>query len=168
MRADSAAALRNALAETPTQHPVWRGSPAAKVLEGTTFGAVAGSTTADWLEKQRAAFQVDAEIVQVPDYRSGLQQLREHDIDVLFGDGSAILGAMDDSARKELEVSDRQFTREAGALALSRDDDEFRLLVDSALSKFYGSSDFRELYGSSFGAFDKSAREFFAGNSVPE
>ena len=58
--------------------------------------------------------------------------------------------------------------REAGALALSRDDDEFRLLVDSALSKLYGSSDFRELYGSSFGAFDKSAREFFAGNSVPE
>lgn len=168
MRADSATELRNALAETRTVRPVWRGSPAAKVLKGATFGAVTGTTTADWLEERRAAFQVDAKIVQVPDYRSGLQQLRERKIDVLFGEGSTVLGAMDDAARKDLVVFDRQFTHEAGALALSRNDDDFRLLVDAALSKFYESGEFRALYSKWFGELDDRARAFFAMTATPE
>ena len=168
MRADSAAVLRDALGETHAVRPVWRGSPAAKVLKGTTFGAVTGTTTADWLEERRAAFQVDAKIVQVADYRSGLQQLRERKIDVLFGEGSSVLGAMDDAARKDLVVFDRQFTREAGALALSRNDDDFRLLVDAALSRFFESGDFRALYSKSFGAFDDRTRAFFALSAVPK
>ena len=168
MRADSATQLRNALAESRTVRPVWRGSPAAKVLKGATFGAVTGTTTADWLEERRATFQVDAKIVQVPDYRSGLQQLRERKIDVLFGEESSVTGAMDDAARKELVVFDRQFTHEAGALALSRNDDDFRLLVDAALSKFYESGDFRALYSKSFGELDDRARAFFALSALPK
>ena len=127
-----------------------------------------GTTTADWLEERRAAFQVDAKIVQVADYRSGLQQLRERKIDVLFGEGSSVAGAMDDAARKELVVFDRQFTHEAGALALSRNDDDFRLLVDAALSKFYESGDFRALYSKSFGELDDRARAFFALSALPK
>jgi polar amino acid transport system substrate-binding protein len=168
MRADSATELREALAETRTLRPVWRGSPAAKVLKGATFGAVTGTTTADWLEERRAAFQVDAKIVQVPDYRSGLQQLRERKIDVLFGEGSTVQGAMDDAARKELVVFDRQFTHEAGALALSRNDDDFRLLVDAALSKYYESGEFRASYSKWFGELDDRARAFFAVAATPK
>ena len=168
MRADSAAVLRDALAETRAVRPVWRGSPAAKVLKGATFGAVTGTTTADWLEERRATFQVDAKIVQVPDYRSGLQQLRERKIDVLFGEGSSVRGAMDDAGRRDLVVFDRQFTHEAGALALSRNDDDFRLLVDAALSKFYESGDFRALYSKSFGELDDRARAFFALSALPK
>ena len=162
MRADSAAVLRDALAETRPLRPVWRGSPAAKVLKGATFGAVTGTTTVDWLEERRSAFQVDAKIVPVADYRTGLQQLRDRKIDVLFGEGSLVMGAMDDAARKDLVVFDRQFTHEAGAFALSRNDDDFRLLVDAALSKFFESGDFRALYSKSFGEFDDRARAFFA------
>ena len=75
---------------------------------------------------------------------------------------------MDDAARKDLVVLDRLFTHEAGALALSRNDDDFRLLVDGALSRFYESGDFRALYGKSFGEFDDRAREFFAAERNPE
>jgi polar amino acid transport system substrate-binding protein len=168
MRADSAAVLRDALAESRTLRPVWRGSPAAKVLKGATFGAVTGTTTIDWLEERRAAFQVDAKIVPVADYRTGLQQLRERKIDVLFGERTLVLGAMDDAARKDLVVLDRLFTHESGALALSRNDDDFRLLVDGALSRFYGSGEFRALYGKWFGAFDESSRAYFVGLAIPE
>ena len=168
LRADSAAALRNALAESPQSRPVWRGSPAAKVLKGTTLAAVTGTTTADWLEERRATFQIEAKIVEVPDYRSGLQQLQERKIDVLFGEGNLVLGAMDDAARKNLTVADRHFTHEAGAFALSRNDDDFRLLVDAALSKFYESGEFRALYSKSFGEFDDRARAFFALSTVPK
>ena len=168
MRADSAAVLRDALAESRTVRPVWRGSPAAKVLKGATFGAVTGTTTADWLEERRTAFQVDAKVVQVADYRAGLQQLRDRKIDVLFGEGSSVMGAMDDAARKDLVVFDRQFTHEAGALALSRNDDDFRLVVDAALSRFFESGDFRALYTKSFGEFDDRARAFFALSAVPK
>ncbi len=168
LRADSAKVLRDALSETRTLRPVWRGSPAAKVLKGTTIGAVTGTTTASWLEERRAALQVDAKIVQVADYRSGLQQLREGEIDVLFGESSTIIGAMDDAARKDFVVFDRQFTHEAGALALSRNDDQFRLLVDTALSRFFESGDFQALYSKSFGEFDDRTRAFFALSAVPK
>ena len=168
MRADSAAVLRDALAESRTLRPVWRGSPAAKVLKGATFGAVTGTTTVDWLEERRATFQVDAKIVPVADYRTGLQQLRERKIDVLFGERTVVLGAMDDAARKDLVVLERLFTHESAALALSRNDDDFRLLVDGALSRFYGSGEFRALYGKWFGKFDEISREYFADSAIPE
>ena len=168
LRADSAEALRRALAEHPQSHPVWRGSPAAKVLEDTTFGVVSGTTTEKWLESRRAAFQVDARIVPVADYRAGLQQLMDRRIDVLFGERSVILGAMDDAARKDLVVFDRLFTQELGALALARNDDDFRLLVDRALSKAYAASEFPALYTRWNGAYDDKARAFFQWNALAQ
>jgi polar amino acid transport system substrate-binding protein len=64
LRADSAAALRNALAETPSAKPVWRGSPAAKVLKDTKFAVVSGSTSETWLKGRSEQLQVDAKIVR--------------------------------------------------------------------------------------------------------
>jgi len=165
VRADAPVVLRQALAEAPSMRPVWRGQPAAKVLEGTSFAVVSGTTTEKWLEGRRAAFQVDASIVPVPDYRTGLQQLYDRKVNVFVGDRALVLGAMDDSARRDLVVLDRLLTAEPGALALARGDEDFRLLVDSALSQLYGSSGFPELYKTWFGEFDENTRSFFLWNT---
>jgi ABC-type amino acid transport substrate-binding protein len=168
LRADAPQALRDALSYSASPHPVWRGSPAAKVIEKTKFAVVTGTTTATWLEGRRTFLQVDAAVVPVPDYRTGLQKLQAGEVDVFFGERSLVLGAMDDAARKNLAVLDRLFTEEGGALALAKGDDDFRTLVDAALSDIYARSAFRDLYAQWFGAFDENARTFFEWNTLPQ
>jgi polar amino acid transport system substrate-binding protein len=168
LRADSAAALRDALAETPSAKPVWRGSPAAKVLKDTKFAVVSGTTAETWLKGRSAKLQVDARILPVADYRTGLQQLRDGKVDVFFGDRTVVLGAIEDPARENLVILDRQFTHEQAALALARGDDDFRQVVDSALSQAYASSEFGELYAKWCGRFDDNARAFFRWNTLAE
>jgi hypothetical protein len=56
------------LGEVQPQRPVWRGSPAAKLIEKTTFAVVSGMTAESWLANARF-FQIQATIVKVPDHR---------------------------------------------------------------------------------------------------
>ena len=128
-------------------------------------------TTTETLARRAAsrAFQIDARIVPVADYRTGLQQLLDRKVDVFFGDRTVVLGAHGSSAtRKDLVILDRMFTHEPIALALARGDEDFRLLVDRALSQLYASSEFRELYTKWFGAFDDDTRTFFQWNTLAE
>lgn len=161
VRKDAPLALRDALAEKRSDKPVWRGSPAAKLLETTKFAVVAGTNTATWLEGRRAFFQIDAKITPVPDYRAGLQLVLDRKADVFFGERSLVLGAIDFDAREQLMIVDRLFTQEQAGLALARGDEDFRLAVDASLSQLYSSLDFADLYRKWFGSFDENARRFF-------
>jgi polar amino acid transport system substrate-binding protein len=167
LRADAPQQLRDALAEKPSPTPVWRGSPAAKVLEKTTFVVVPGTTTEEWLARTAKKLQIDAKIVTAPDYRSALQQLQQRKADVFFGDRAAVLGILDPAQRKDFLVLERRLTQEAAALALARGDEEFGLLVDRALSEMYESPGFGDLYRRWFGDFDDGARTFFQWVTLP-
>jgi polar amino acid transport system substrate-binding protein len=168
VRANAPVALRDALGESKSPRAVWRGSPAAKVLKGTTFAVVGGTTSDTWLKSRRTALQVDARIVPVVDYRSGLQQVRDGEVDVFFGESSLVLGAMSDPEREDLVILDRLFTHEPLALALARGDEDFRLLVDRALSRLYASDRFGDLYKRWYGEFDDKARTYFIWNTPGE
>jgi polar amino acid transport system substrate-binding protein len=168
LRADAPAALREALGDSRSTRAVWRGAPAAKVLKGTTFAVVAGTSSDKWLKSRRVALQVDARIVPVVDYRSGLQQLSDGKVDVFFGERSLVLGAMSDSERKDLVILDRLFTHEPLALALARGDEDFRLLVDRSLSQLYSSDGFGDLYKRWYGEYGDKARTYFLWNTPGE
>lgn len=168
LRADAPTALLDALAESRTTRAVWRGSPAAKVLKGTSIAVVSGTTSQTWLEGRREALQVDARIVPVADYRSGVQQLLDGEVDVFFGDRAIVLGVMAGAERKNLVLLDRQFTHDSLALALARGDEDFRLAVDSSLSRHYATSEFGELYRQWFGEFGETTRSFFVQYAVGE
>jgi polar amino acid transport system substrate-binding protein len=166
LRADAPTALRDALSETPSTKPVWRGSPAAKVLEKTTFAVVSGTTTEEWLKGGLKKFQIDAKVVTVPDFRSGLKQLQDGKAQVFFGDRAVVLGAMDGASSKDFLILDRMLTREPASFALARSDEDFRLLVDRTLSQLYPSTGFRDLYTKWIGKFDQGASTFFQWNTV--
>jgi ABC-type amino acid transport substrate-binding protein len=167
VRKDAPAALRQALGEDQPQRPVWRGSPAAKLIEKTTFAVVSGMTAESWLARTLDSFQVHATIVKVPDHRAGLQQLLDRKVDVLFGDRSVMLEAMDEASMREVVIFPRLFTHEPLSLALARGDDDFALVVDRALSRLYSSGDFPKLYSKWFGDFDEAARTFFLWSTPP-
>lgn len=168
LRKDAAQKLREALGENPAAHPVWRGSPAAKLLEKKTFAVVAGSTTEAWLAGRISMFQIDATTVKVADYRSGLQQLLDRKVDVFFGDRAVVLGALDSAARDKVEILDRMLTQEPLGLVLARGDEDFRLLIDRTLSETYGSAGFGELYGKWCGEFDDKTRTFFLWSTLAQ
>lgn len=166
LRADAPAALRDALSAQSAEHVVWRGSPAAKTLSGTSVAVVAGTTTQNWLLDRLYSLQIGATMVRVSNYRTGLQLLSDRKVDVFFGDRALVLGATDSELQKEVVVLDRLFTHEPLALALDRNDEEFRLLVDRALSQLYASAAFRELYTKWFGEFNENTAAFFLWNTV--
>ena len=63
---------------------------------------------------------------------------------------------------------DRLFTYEPLALALPRGDEDFRLLVDRALSAIYRSGEIGDLYAGWFGEPDEAALTFFRLHTLPE
>ena len=171
VRADAPAALRTALSESHPSKPVWRGTPAATVLESTKLAVVAATTGEKWLNERAKTLQVNAHIVRVPDYRKALQQLALGDVDVVFGDRVVMLGALqglDPKTRENVVILDRMFTHEPAALALEYGDDDFRVLVDRALSRRYAAGDFAALYSKWVGEFDERARTFFVWTALPD
>jgi len=53
-------------------------------------------------------------------------------------------------------------------LAIARGDDDFRLLVDRSLSRFYNAPGFGSSYTKWFGKPDETAKNFFRWNALPE
>ena len=68
----------------------------------------------------------------------------------------------------DLLVIERLFTHESVALVLGRNDDDFRLVVDRALSKLYASPEFETLYLKWFGEPDDATKAFFRMSALPE
>jgi ABC-type amino acid transport substrate-binding protein len=92
-------------------------------------------------------------------------------VDVFFGERSVVLGVLGEQggvAREELVVLDRLFTHEPLALATPRGDEDFRLLVDRALSQLYASEEFPKLYTQWLGQLDAPTRTFFQFVTLPE
>lgn len=170
VRADAPLALREVLAQgQPAGRPIWRGSPARTVLERKTFSSVAGTTSEAWLQERISTFQLDATIAPVETYAEGIERVLNGSTSVLFGDLPILLDA---AARREesgsLIVLDRLFTYEPLALALPRDDEDFRLAVDRALSEFYGSEGFRNFFEEWFGPPEERVVTFFRQTTLPE
>ena len=171
VRADAPAALRNVLSESRPTKPIWRGTPAATVLESTKLAVVGTTTGETWLNERAKTLQVNANIVRVPDYATALRQLVVGDVDVVFGDRVVMLGALqalEQKTRSNVVILDRMFTHEHAGLALEYGDDDFRVLVDRALSRTYASPEFAALYSKWLGEFDERARTFFVWNTLPE
>jgi len=161
LRADAAPALRHTLAGDRPDKPVWRGSPAAKILEDTTYAVVAGTSTEAWLKERGSTLGIKAKVTTVADYGAGIQAVLDRKVDVFFGERSVVLGAIDPAKRDQLVIVERLLTHEQAGLALPRGDDDFRLAVDTALATIYPSKNFADLYTRWFGAPDDKAKTFF-------
>ena len=168
LRADAPAPLRDVLAGRPASGPVWRGSP-ARILEKKTFSVVTGTTSATWLADRMNAFHIDATVAPVDSYQAGIQRVLDRSSDVFFGDRPILYDAAEAGpSAGDLTVLDRVFTYEPLALALARDDEDFRLVVDRSLSKLFKSDQFKDVYVKWFGEPDDSAGIFFGLSALPD
>ena len=160
VRADAPVALRELLSGQPASGPVWRGSP-ARILEQKTIAVVSGTTSESWVEDRREKLQIPATVAPVDSYAAGVEQVIDGKADVFFADRPILMDAVQGSGAGDLLVIERSFTSEPIALALARNDDDFRLAVDQALSHIYGSPAFHDLYLKWFGEPSEDALAFF-------
>jgi ABC-type amino acid transport substrate-binding protein len=169
LRSDSSPRLRDVLSGRGQPfHPVWRAN-ATQLLQSRDFTVITGTTAQTWLSKRMSDLDVVARVAPVNSYNEGIQRVLNRRSDVLFGDRAILLDAAKrQSGARDLVVLDRLFSYEPLALALAPGDDEFRLLVDRALSRFYRSAEFATVYTNSFPEPDETTLTFFRWNALPE
>jgi putrescine:ornithine antiporter len=168
LRADAPTRLKEILSGRPPSRPVWR-AQAGQVLQVQTFAVIGGSPVEAWLNNKLKEFQLTSKVTTVDSYDAGIQQVLDRKANVFFGDRAVLLNAAAQPATAgKLVVLDRSFTYESAALALGRGDDDFRLIVDRALSRIYDSGDLRALYTKWFGEPGENTIAFFLWNALPE
>jgi polar amino acid transport system substrate-binding protein/glutamate/aspartate transport system substrate-binding protein len=121
-------------------------------FETLRIGVRIGTSTEAVLRQAVASGGYRAEIVGFAGHADGLAALEAREIDAYFADRGLLIAlfakARDPAA---LELGTRLFTREPYAIAMQRGDDDLRLLVDRALTEFYGTPEFSALLSRYFG-----------------
>jgi ABC-type amino acid transport substrate-binding protein len=108
-------------------------------------------------------------MLPVDDYATGVQRVKDGRSNAFFGNRAILLDAVKRQGKgSELEVLERLFTVESVAFAIPRGDEEFRLLVDQALSGIYRSSGLGDVYGKWFGPLNERALVLFRINALAQ
>jgi polar amino acid transport system substrate-binding protein len=133
------------------------------------MAAIGGSVAEKWMNERAKTLQLTSDLTTVEGYDAGVQAVADRTVDAFFGQMPVLL---DQATRSEssgsLVVLPRHFTYEPQALALARGDEDFRLLVDTALSTAYRADGFLDRVKTWFGAPDKSLVTFFQQTALPE
>jgi polar amino acid transport system substrate-binding protein len=166
LRADAPLALRAVLdGKLPATGPIWRAT-VNRGLANHTYAVRAGTVTEDWVREKTRQLNVNVQVIKVDDDAKGVELVRSRQADAFFAERVFLLEKAGVGA-KDLVVLERRFNIEPMGLAMGRNDDDFRLLVDTALSKLFTSTAFPALYTRNFGAFDDATRAAYLGFSRP-
>ena len=172
LRSDAGDQMKDVLEQRPPPYqPLWRGNAglSLQALERKTFAVVEGTSAARWLIDRIAKLGFTAGLTPVDSYDAGVAKVVNRNANVLFGDRARLLDAAVHNANaNDLQVLNRHFTYEPLALALKRNDDDLRLVVDRALSDFYALPAFGDTYTASFGPADPDTIQFFRMTAVPK
>jgi len=172
LRVDGPEQFRDALDERPPPYqPLWRGSTPQSIqaLQRKTAAVVGGTEAVELLTARIAALHINSTVAPVDSYEAGIAKVVDRSADVLFGDRAQLLDLAKRNAQaKDLKVLARHFTFVPLALALHRDDDAFRLVVDRSLSAVYAAPAFLDMYTASFGPADADTIQFFRMTLVPK
>ena len=161
--------LKSALAgrEPPTR-PQWRAN-AYQLLQQNTLAVVKGSPTEQVLLERLKELQLNAKIIPVSDLATGIADVAGRRADALFADRALLLDSVKRSKSSlQLQVLDRYFTHQSAAFSLARNDEDFRLLVDRALSRLLLSGEWRAIYSNWFGPPNELMITFFQLNALRE
>lgn len=142
-------------------------------LGGKKIGVVHDTTTAVVLDQMVKSTLPDAKVVMVDSADEGLDKLREGEIDAFSSDQIVLIGlasTADDSAN--FTIASDVFSFEPFALAVRRNDADFRLVADRVISQLYRSREILLIYEKWVGRFAKERPPVFDAlfqlNATPE
>jgi ABC-type amino acid transport substrate-binding protein len=123
-----------------------------KSMAGKTIGVLSGTTTEERLRSSLKTFGVSAEVVPAATHGDGLAMIESGKVAAYFADQTILVALLNQSKEPEkLAIADEYLTMEPYALALPRGDGEFRLAVDTALSRIYRSGEIGAVFQQAFG-----------------
>jgi ABC-type amino acid transport substrate-binding protein len=142
-------------------------------LMGKKIAVVKDTTTMDILAKTLRNEASDAKIIAVDSAAIGMDLVIKGEVDAFSSDQIVLIGlVVTHKNPKQFAVSDKVFSFEPFALAVLKNDSEFRLLADRVLSRLSRSSQIIKVYKQWFGKYIKEVpallEALYILNATPE
>lgn len=168
VREDAAPALLNVLnGKQAHSGPTWRAT-LNRGLANQTFAVVSGGVTEQWVRQQLRTLGVIATVLTVEDNAAGLAAVAQGRADAFFSERmllkNLLAGPEGDSS---LQLLDRIYENAPVSMVLPREDEDFRLLVDTVISAMYRSGEIEQAYGAYLGGTTEGIRRLFKLYAVP-
>ncbi|MBM4863786.1 transporter substrate-binding domain-containing protein [Vibrio parahaemolyticus] len=130
--------------------PKWRAT-INRGLANHTYVVHAQTVTEAWVKEQVKRLGVVANILAVDTHEQGLALVNSGEADAYFAEVDSLSNELTKGNFNNLELSGRVYETALQSIALPRNNDDFRLQVDKALSDTYNSAEFPKLYQRYFG-----------------
>jgi ABC-type amino acid transport substrate-binding protein len=142
-------------------------------FNGKKIGVVKGTTTYTALKELFEDPDINAEIVFVETTTDGIKAMEKGDIDAISADQVVLIGLALKSGKPEnFSILPNLISYEPFALAVRRNDADFRLVADRVISHLYRSKKIRQVYKKWFGEFSSQMPTAFEAvikiNAIPE
>jgi len=142
-------------------------------LDGTKIGVVKGTTTAIELNKLIRETSTDAKVVLYNSAKESIDALRQKKIDAFSSDQVVLMGiASKEQDPMNFVIKSVVFSFEPFALAVRRNDADFRLVADRVISDLSRSKKILEIYDKWIGKFTRKKLPIFDAmiqlNTTPE
>ncbi len=142
-------------------------------FSGKKIGVVKGTTTAVALKELFLDTQIDAHIVLLHTTAEGLKALETDKIDAFAADQVVLIGlAITAADSNNFSILPDLFSYEPFALAVRRNDADFRLIADRVISHLCRSKEIRTIYDKWLGKFSNQRPSAFEAlielNATPE
>jgi ABC-type amino acid transport substrate-binding protein len=116
-------------------------------LAGKKVGVVDGTTTVGQLRAYFTDNLIDAEVVIVSDRKDGMTRLNKGEIKAFASDQIVLIGQIIEALYpKKFSLMNETFSYEPYALVVRRNDADFRLVANKALSQLYRSGQHIQIY----------------------
>jgi ABC-type amino acid transport substrate-binding protein len=123
-------------------------------LKGKKVAVSKGTTTMDTLRKTIRRKGIDAQIVEVDSASAGMDLVIKGEVAAFAADQIVLIGlVVTHMDPKQFAVSQDVFSFEPFALAVRRNDADFRLVADRVLSRLSRSGDIKKVYQQWFGKY---------------
>jgi glutamate/aspartate transport system substrate-binding protein len=134
-----------------------KGSKIKNNFDGKKIGVVKGTTTAVGLKELFKEAEVNAEIVLIDTTAEGFNGLKKGTIDAFSADQVVLIGlALSADDPGKFTILPDMFSFEPIALAVRRNDADFRLVADRELSHLFRSKEILTIYDRWLGKFAKN------------
>ena len=142
-------------------------------LKGKKVGVVKGTTTGDALRAVLKKIKVDATVIEVDSGNQALDMLRDGKIDAFSADQVVLIGlATGAKDIEKLAIARGVYSFEPFALAVRRNDADFRLVADRVISYLYRSEEILPIYQKWMGKYSTQRPPLFDAlfqlNAIPE
>lgn len=147
--------------------PTWRAT-VNHGLANQTYAVTAGGVTEAWIRQQMRLLGVVDTLITVENTEEGLQRVAEGKADAFFAERMMLKNLLDHNyPAGNLLLLDRVFEYSPASMAVDRNDENFRLLVDTVLSEMYRSGEIEQAYVHHLGGISNMDKKLFKVYAIP-